>query len=161
VPMRDLSECALSGPYHYPWCVTRIEYEITGKHIQPVHKKSFDYRKIIIADWPGSMYYDTVRSIFKPHYIPAIKSRGLDHPNYPLYQYYIITNTDGSGEFGKVNESWKNFAWITGARDESGNRLFPDGLYTITVTAYDFMGNHTTVSDMVEVRYKKKAVVRR
>ena len=34
----------------------------------------------------------------------------------------------------------------------SGEPLFPDGIYTIKVTAYDFRGHQTTAFDTVEVK---------
>jgi len=158
VPMRDSSEAALNGPIHYPWSIARIEYEILGEHtVQPVYVKSFDFTKMYFADWPGRMYEQYTLAVYKPHYLPAIQERGWDG----LYLFYNITNTDGSEELGKVEYSWDQYSWDTMALDEFGSRLFPDGRYTIKVTAYDFKGNSATAMDTVEVRNIKKGIIRR
>ncbi len=167
VPMRDHAEASLSGPYHYPWSVARIEYEISGEHIQPVTLKSIDFTKMVFAGWTGSFYYQSVFAFHKPHYLPIFGKRGLDYDTpEPNFHYYIITNTDGTGEFGTINVYdhcllYQSYAWNTSALDEQGNRKFPDGLYTITVAAYDFKGNKTVAQDMVRVENVKKGKIQR
>ena len=157
VPMRDTSEAAQNGPIHYPWSIARIEYEILGEHsVQPVYVKSFDFTKMYFADWPG-MYEPFVFAVYKPHYLPAIQKRDWQS----LYFFYNITNTDGSGEIGMVEFSCDQYSWDTRALDEFGSRIFPDGRYTIKVTAYDFKENFATALDTVEVCNKKKGIRRR
>jgi hypothetical protein len=77
------------------------------------------------------------------------------------FSYYVITNTDGTGEFGKIDVAAQDYGWNTAAVDDSGNRIFPDGLYIVYVTAYDFMGNCTQAKDTVMVRNKKAVKIRR
>lgn len=69
-----------------------------------------------------------------------------------IYSWYLITNTDGTGKFGEIRVADQNYAWNTSAKDESGSRLFPRGLYTITVKVYDFIGNVARESEVVEVK---------
>lgn len=141
-------------------CITRIEYEITGENIQPVYKKSFDFREIIISHKSGAtLGRERVFTVFKHYKIfhPVIDSAFWDK----TFSYYIITNTDGTGEFGIIDISAKDYAWNTAEVDASGNPKFPDGLYSITVTAYDFLGNCSKAMDTVRVGNVKKRAVRR
>ncbi|MFB0564963.1 MAG: peptidoglycan DD-metalloendopeptidase family protein [Candidatus Aminicenantaceae bacterium] len=158
VGMRDQGEFAHSKDFGFGdrLCVTRIEYEISGNNIQPVYKKSFDFTKIIINNL--ELYgRERVFTVFK-HY-------KIFHPfgitGDKVFSYYIITNTDGTGEFGKIDLSAQDYAWNTAAVDASGNPRFPDGQYTITVKAWDFLGNCSMASDIVEVRNVKKGRIRR
>ena len=63
----------------------------------------------------------------------------------------MITNCDGTGEFGLVDPADQDYAWNTVAKDSNGDPLFPDGEYLITVTAYDFKGNHSSISETVHL----------
>ncbi len=138
-------------------CVSRIEYEIAGETTPPVYKKSFDFTKMIIDNW-GEGSKERVFTVFK-HYIlfgPAVSDKA--------FSYYIITNTPGTeetDESSKIDIAHGRLAWNTAERDEFGNFRFPDGLYVITVIAYDFMGNSSSASDTVMVENKKKAKIRR
>lgn len=139
-------------------CIARIEYEITSKSIQPVRKKSFDFTKIIInnMEWPGRERVFTVYKHYKIFH-PVIDNTFWDK----TFSYYVITNTDGTGEFGKVDISARDYAWNTAEVDVSGNPKFPDGLYSITITAYDFLGNYSRATDTVRVRNSKKRAIKR
>lgn len=55
--------------------------------------------------------------------------------------YYIVTNVDAGGNLSEANGFWNT--------DGGG---FPDGLYQITVKAYDFVGNQHTKSEIVFVK---------
>ncbi len=161
VGIRDPGEHAHSKESGYGdrLCITRIEYEICGENTQPVYKKSFDFTKMIINNWEseGKMQVFTV---FK-HY--KLFHEVIDYTFWDkMFSYYVITNSDGTGEFGKIDPSAADYAWNTAELDEAGNPRFPNGLYTITVTAYDFLGNHRTVSDTVMVKnIVKKGKIRR
>jgi len=126
-------------------CITRIEYEISGEQISTVHKKSFDFSKLILQRLPGSeeMLVSTVYKFW--HLI------GTELSPYWFYSYYVITNCDGMGEFGLVDPADQNYAWNTAAKDSNGDPLFPDGEYLLTVTAYDFNGNHSSISETVHL----------
>jgi hypothetical protein len=67
------------------------------------------------------------------------------------FSYYIITNTPGTVTSGLLDVNDQDFSWNTAAVDGAGNRLFPNGLYTVTVWAYDFLGNYTVARESVIV----------
>jgi hypothetical protein len=157
VPMRDLSESALNGYSNYSWSVAKIEYEIIGDKIQPVKKVSFDFTEILLNRSSDSQYDQRVLSIYKLPDIPVIQRRGLGD----VFLYYIITNMDGRKECCKIFDVYSNYAWETSDLDREGRPLFPDGIYTIVVKAYDSSGNYSAASDTVRVRNRKKAVIRR
>lgn len=149
VPMRDLADCMLRSSLRR-WCVGRIEYEIKSVKNQKVYNwKSFDFTKIIFADWPGEMYDERVLAIYKPDYLPILKNSGIDSRN---FAFYIVTNMEGSKECCDSYELYRENAWNTAALDEDGMPLFPDGDYIITVKAIDIAGNSASASDVVRVR---------
>jgi hypothetical protein len=148
VPMRDLAESNLRGSLNR-WCVGWIEYEIKGDQNSVVHKKSFDFRKIIFAEWPGQMYDERVFAIYKPHYLPLLAGSGLDTRN---VSFFIITNMEGTKECCEMYDIYQSQAWDTTVLTDDGLPLFPDGLYTITVRAYDMKGNCASASDVVGVK---------
>lgn len=127
-------------------CVTRVEYEISGPDGRSSHYLSFDFSKISLQlSYNG---YGGFFSVYK--FYPVI------HPNDQtfgdkVFSYYIITNTDGTGTFNDFPFSDEAFCWDTLATDPEGVPLFPDGEYTITVTAYDFMNHATTKTETIRV----------
>lgn len=131
--------------------VTRIEYEIAG---------------------PAGVHVSAVAIDLMATLLPAVSSRqvGLTLALYQHYEsvdppapspghhnarfaYYVITNSDGlEPEPGTVlDPADRGHAWRTGASDESGRPLFPNGEYVITVTAYDSRGNASSRSEAVLV----------
>ena len=146
VAMKDVSECVNNSEYGFllRWCVAKIEYEISGDQTGTVHKISVDFTKLVLDDWKG-ICDDRVLIIYKHHTIPVLASAGLDIS----YAFYNITNNDGTGEFQSLYSSYKNYSWDTESVDANGDPVYPNGIYTITVTAYDFKGNSTSLSDVV------------
>jgi len=158
VPMRDGGEFAHSKPAGYgdQLCVTRIEYEISGSSAVPVYKKSFDFTKMILP-WSGPLARDRVFVVYKHYMLFNSQTPSVYADRLP--EYYIITNTPGTAspvEPKFIDCSDGDFAWNTAEKDERGNPRFPDGVYIISVIAYDFIGNHSSVSDTVQVRNKGK-----
>ena len=149
VAMKDISECVNNSEYGFMlrWCVAKIEYEISGAQIQPVHKKSVDFTKLVFRGWK-SMNDERVLILYKHHEVPILENSGLDRS----YAFYNITNNNGTGEFGSLYLSFKNYAWNTNSVDINGDPEFPNGNYTIKVTAYDFKGNSSSESEVVEVK---------
>ena len=148
VGMRDPGEFAhsKSNGFGDRLCVTQVEYEIHGAGIESVHMKSFDFTKIIIMA-TQNFRDDRLFTVFKHHSIFYPTGMSGDK----ISSHYIITNTDGTGEFGILNTSAEDNAWNTAALDESGNRMFPNGLYMIIVTAYDARGNSSQANEIVRV----------
>jgi hypothetical protein len=127
-------------------CISRIQYEISGERIEPYRRKSFDFSKILLKSSTDG--YRRVYAVYK--FYNTIHPEGTI--NYDkIFSYYVITNTDGTGEFGEIKVTDQNYAWNTSAKDENGNPQFPNGLYTIDVTAFDFMGNAAGESEVVQV----------
>jgi len=126
--------------------VTRIEYEITGPAMPSVKKISFDFTKIIIR-WVEPGLRERTLAVHKPYWLFPETHEGNSC-------YYIITNTPGT-EPPDVPQgiaiAQRDYAWNTAEKDAYGTPRFPDGLYTITVTAYDSSGHRCTVSDQVMV----------
>jgi hypothetical protein len=163
VGMRDPGEFAHSKESGFGdrLCVARIEYEISGETAPPVYKKSFDFTKMILNNG-GELGKERVFTLFK-HYKLFHQQIGYDFWN-KTFSYYIITNAPepaAADELQKIDIAYQNLAWNTAELDESGNRRFPDGLYIITVIAYDALGNSSSASDAVLVGNKKKTKIRR
>jgi len=164
VGIREVGEYAhsKSSGFGDRLCAARIEYEIVGNTTPPVYKKSFDFTKMIISNWEQEGRERT-STVFK-HYTlfhDTIDSSFWDK----TFSYYIITNTPGTeetDELKKVDITQDQLAWNTAELDEHGNPRFPNGIYTIIVTAYDFKGNSSSASDSVLVKnLKKKGKIRR
>ena len=148
VPMKDMAEVTddTPGESWRRWCVARIEYEISGNSVQLIRKESFNFTKLIFDDWED-MSDDRVLRVYKHHTVPVLQNAGISRS----FAFYIITNCEGMEEVRSVSTIDPNCAWNTAALDGSGNPQFPNGLYTITVTAYDSHGNSSSASDTVKV----------
>ena len=130
--------------------LAHIEYEIAGDQIETMSFKSIDFRPFPLQRRrPNILFdYDRVANVYKSYL--------TIHPEGPqsfdkIMSYYVITNTAGTLNANGDNLPDKDHAWNTAATDETGQPRFPNGLYTITVTAYDAAGNSTTASDQVHV----------
>ena len=130
--------------------LAHIEYEIAGDHIDPVSFKSIDFRHLPLQRRrPNILFdYERVANVYKSYL--TIHPEGLLNFD-KFFSYYVITNTASMLDANGDNAPDKAYAWNTAATDEAGQPLFPNGLYTITVTAYDALGNSTTASDQVRV----------
>ncbi|MCK4788366.1 MAG: hypothetical protein KAV87_31790 [Desulfobacteraceae bacterium] len=118
--------------------IYRIEYSITelagtGTHNVPATQLyRFD---TFSTTGDGS----TEAAIIYKDVSPADSESNYSVMNGEQY-YYIVTNVDSSGNLSEANGCWDT---------DGGN--FPDGLYQISVTAYDFVGNQHTRSETVLV----------
>ena len=128
-------------------CVAKIEYEISGSGMETELKKSFDFTKIKINNY-GSTGRERALTVFK-HYM-VLHPQGITNWS-KVFCYYIITNTDGTGEFNFIDPAAQDFAWNTNAKDGTGKSIYPNGRYYVTVTAYDYLGNYTVVRETVIV----------
>jgi len=152
VGIRDRGEYAHSKDTYFGdrLCISRIEYEISGENIDTIYKKSFDFSKIILKTRPefGLRDYEHISTVYK-FYI-TIHPEGVKSWD-KIFSYYVITNTDGSGEFEQIDPSFKSYAWFTDEKNQSGDQLFPNGKYTIKVTTYDFKGNSVAETENVVI----------
>ncbi len=139
--MRDAGEFAHSKDTNFGdrISVAKIEYSISGNGINDINKKSFDFTKIKIDQ--GIFTGDYVTNVYKFYYdIHSEDPTSWDK----IFSYYTITNTDESGELILGAGQSETLCWNTAD--------VPDGQYTITVTAYDFKGNSSSVSEDVIVQ---------
>jgi hypothetical protein len=159
--IRDGGEYAhyKSGLYGDRLCVAQLEYEIYSDRTGASYRKSFDFRKLIIKNL-SSYNSSQVSTIFKAPWlledIAVTQDGSLTGDKF--YSFYILTNCpiEGFEDAWRVNPDYSQLSWDTLALDGNGNRLFPNGLYRITVKAIDFAGNSSTVSDEVMVLNRKK-----
>jgi|GEM_PF-6519672 len=133
--------------------VSRITYEIkpVGGGKKSIRSfESFDFRKLKIKQGFFDKTYGTAltRVVYK-HWV-------LLQPDRPagdkIFNFYVITNCEGTESPRELNVQDRDRCWRTAARDEEGQRLFPNGTYEIAVTAYDFAGNVATESMRVSVK---------
>ena len=156
VGIRDGGEHAHSKSNNYGdrLSVARIEYEITGSPAGTIYRKSHDFTKLEIGGWKDNTK-ERVYTIFKPNWLFHGVTNIADGVNGDkVYSFYNISNCppEGITEPGPVDISHGSLTWDTLEKDNDGNLYFPDGVYTITVTAYDFSGNSSFASDTVIVR---------
>ena len=126
-------------------CITCVEYEVTRPDGQSRYHSSFDFSQIALKD--SYRGHGGVLSVYK--FYPVLHP-GASRTGDKEFSYYIITNTDGTGVFDGFPFSDEACCWDTTATLR-GAPLYPDGEYTITVIAYDYMGNKTTKVDRVRV----------
>jgi hypothetical protein len=148
VGMRDGGEFAHSkiNGFGDRLAVARIEYEIRRPDETVLQYKSFDFRKLTLLGRDAGPAM--TQTVYKFYY--------TIHPAGPpsfdkIMSYYVISNTDGTGEAEVLTLAQQNFAWTTTAVDDQGQPLFPDGDYVITVKAFDAKGNVAAASDTVRV----------
>ncbi|MHC4153938.1 MAG: DNRLRE domain-containing protein [Planctomycetota bacterium] len=155
VPMREQGLYARSNDGGWPGdrlAVTKIEYEIcpadsgagSGHVLQ-----SFDFNDIKIK----SGFFDTEYSTELTKVV--YKHWTLFEPNRTswdkVFSYYIITNCSGQQSPQEINISDRNYCWDTTALDANGQPVFPNGIYDIITTAYDFSGHSSAQTMTVEV----------
>jgi hypothetical protein len=127
--------------------VSRLEWEVLSEGKQVYFRKSFDFSKIVFNYRPDG--YQRVFTVYK--FYPIIRPEKPSSYS-KIFTYYVITNVDGTGEFGEIKITDADNAWNTRATGANGKPLFPNGKYAIRVMAYDVKGNHSSESDTVEVR---------
>jgi len=143
VAMRDQGEFARSKDNGFGdrLCVNRIEYEIipvSSSNKANQHYQSFDFEKLKFKNSIHFKEYSSeiVDVVFK-HY----KHIGTKPSSSKTCCYYIITNCPKGGPPHELKIADQNHCWKTNEKNEQGNPRFPNGLYDIAVTAYDFKGN--------------------
>ncbi len=128
--------------------VARIEYQISGNG-QPVRQyTAFDFRQLRLRRPAPNVFSQSplARIVYKPF---LLLNEPVDFNR--IMSYYVLTNSDGTGNQTELVEADRLLAWDTAARADDGSRLFPNGTYTITVHALDYAGNSSEFSDQVEV----------
>lgn len=121
-----------------------IDYEIRGG-ASSVYQRAWDFLAIALDHVVST---DGRGPLTRVIYLPLLEVE----PRFPwqhVNSYYFLTHGNGST---RVDVADASRAWNTSARDAAGERLFPDGSYTITVRAADAAGNTSQISTTVEVR---------
>ena len=132
--------------------VTKIDYEIrpVSARAATTHRyHSFDFRNIKIKCGVYAREHNTnlTKVVFK-HWTRFESQR---RSGSRTFNYYVITNCLGEESPTELKLSDREHCWRTGAVDEAGKPVFPDGEYEIAVAASDFVGNSATETMRVRV----------
>ncbi len=151
VAMRDGGEFAHAkdaGAFGDRLAVTRIEYSIRpapGSGGPTRRFRSFDFRTLRLKsalDLAGQDYNTRlVKTAFKHFGLFGGATSGDKS-----FSYYIISNCPGDAPPAEIAFAFTNHCWQTGAHDDAGAPLYPDGDYLLEVTAFDSLGNSATNS---------------
>jgi len=128
----------------------RIEYEIRRDDTVVQEATSFDFSEFALMPLPWGQKHPQVLSLYQHYESVRPEAPPVGDWN-RKFNYYIVTNSGGVRKDGLLDHDARGGAWRTGELDESGERLFPPGAYTVTVRAFDFMGNVATRSEVVVV----------
>jgi len=150
VSMRDAGAYAgdfigNSGYWGDRLAVRDISYRILKNDVEILNRKSFDFTNLEFSfhneKWKEAL------TVFKHANVLDIDGGS----NNMFHSHYIITNAIENFH-GSINPEDGVRSWITNELDSLGHQVFPNGLYTIEVTAHDSNGNKTVKSDAVFVQ---------
>jgi len=121
------------------WMAAVVTLEIRGEVAAP-------WRKLVL-DQRGEIGDPTAASaLYVKH---ADKQRWLaGRPAFPPLHFVIATHSDGDGRLEAADSL---HAWETAARDERGAARFPNGIYEVTIRAFDLAGNRSERTVKVRV----------
>jgi len=150
--IRDRGEYAASreSGFGNRLAITHITYEIDSETILPQYYKSIDFRNYPLQrKRPNILFdYERLSNVYK-YYFDLKPATEINYDR--LMSYYVVTNTNGAHNMNEANPPDKKYSWQTDSLDENGEAIFPNGLYTIKVTAYDAMGNSAVTTAEVIV----------
>jgi hypothetical protein len=132
--------------------VARIECTIAprGRDDIPSYQiHSFDFNRLRVKQGHDSREYGTaITSVVYKHW----KLFEDNRPNgSQCLSYYVVTNCRGAEPPDELTARDGQYCWDTSASGPDGGRRFPNGKYTVTVTAYDAPGNTAVETGVVEV----------
>jgi len=133
--------------------ITKIEYEIRPEGSPPSSGllfQSFDFNDIKIKSGASDTQYNAelTRVVYKHWTLFEPQRTSWDK----CFSYYIITNCSGQQSPQEINISDQDYCWDTTAFDANSQPVFPNGMYDIAVTAYDFAGHSPSRTMTVTVR---------
>jgi len=144
--MRETGEYArgLNNTFGDRLAVSKISYSIKTPEGHIYSYRSFDFSKIYISfnDAFGQSNY-----IFKNYILFEDERTSWSD----TFSYYIISNYTFTDKISLLNPDDDSNAWDTNEKNADGTAKFPNGKYTITITAFDFAGHTATESEYVEV----------
>jgi murein DD-endopeptidase MepM/ murein hydrolase activator NlpD len=121
------------------WGVPIVTLEIRGEKAKPVRKLVLDQRGTIAEP-------RACPALYLKHGESQPWLEGL--PPYPVPHLLKVTNTDGDGAIEAADEL---HTWDTAERDAAGKPRFPNGLYRVTVRAWDLAGHRAERTATVRV----------
>jgi hypothetical protein len=149
VGLRDPGEHHHQNGFGDRHAVARLEYELARQGAPPRRFLSFDFTRLLIARDPLKVREaEQAQTVFR--FYPSIHtdSAWWQRP----FSFYTLTNAPSDGGPRPLARPDAEGSWRTDALDEHGERLFPDGDYTLTVRAWDSAGNQAERSETVKVR---------
>lgn len=121
------------------WMAAVVTLEIRGENSAP-------WRKLVL-DQRGEIGDPTAAGALYVKY--TAKQRWLtDRPAFPPLHFVIATHSDGDGLLEAADAL---HCWATDARDEHGAARFPNGIYEVTIRAFDLAGNRAERTAKVQV----------
>ncbi len=147
VSMRDVGAYAgdfigNNGYWGDRLAVRDISYRILKDEEEILDRKSFDFTKLEFA-FHSEKWKETL-TVFKHANILDIDAGS----NNMFHSHYIITNAKDNLQ-GIINPEDQGLSWNTLELDSLNQQIYPNGLYTIEVTAHDSNGNQTIEIDQV------------
>jgi len=147
VAMRDAGRYAHSADSGFGdrLAVAGIEYEIRGKGIH-TQQASFDFERIRFRKGYRDQVHSTkqARVVYKPWKL--FEEQRVSGSR--VLSYYNITNAPADQDrIRELAPEDRARCWDTTS--------IPDGVYEITVTAWDFKGNRASARDEVVVRNRR------
>jgi hypothetical protein len=126
------------------WMVPVVTIEIRGQDSPP-------WRKLVL---------DQRGEIAQPRAAPALYVKSADAarwlqgaPAFPPVHLLVATHTDGDGAIEPADALQ---AWRTDEITVEGQRRFPDGLYDVTIRAWDLQGNRAERTTKVRVENRDR-----
>lgn len=148
VGMRDPGRHAHSKTTLYGdrLCVRRIAFEILKEGQVLARRTAFDFSRMHLN---RDNVAGKVATVFKFH---LYMNPDFEFGDWNRFvSHYIITNSDGSGNYEPGEVGNRAGSWDTAALNGQGESLYPDGLYMIRAYAWDYSGNEAVAESLVVV----------
>jgi hypothetical protein len=129
--------------------IQRLEYELEREGAAPQTFPSFDFSRLLIARDPTkAREAEQAQTVYRFYRSIHTDTEWWRRP----FSFYTLTHAPMEGLPRPLARADTQGRWRTNALNERGERLFPDGDYTLTVRAWDSAGNRAERSETVKVR---------
>ena len=122
------------------WMTPVVTLEIVGEKSKPWRKLVLDGRGPLDEREPPTALYLTSQQAAR---------WAKDLPRFPQTFFLKVTSTDGDGIIQRADAL---HAWETAQQEPGGGPRYPDGVYTVTVRAWDLKGNQATRTTTARVK---------
>jgi len=131
--------------------VAKIQYEIRNVQSGRSEKfESFDFTRLAIKESVNDLGFNTqVTNVLYKH--PRLFEPERANFDKTL-AYYIITNCPSEEPPVEVTPELAPLAWQTAATDSAGKPQYPDGVYKVSVTAWDFTHHASRATTQVKIQ---------